>query len=221
MASSTGRSPAPRSTRPEGKSMALTGQDILNAVNKLPLPQKIAVVAVVVVLVTAGNWYFMVDPKLTEITQKQGQLRTLEDDLIQKQSIANNLAQFKHEKEVLERRLAQALTELPNESNIDDLIKSLSDIGIKSGLTINSIEPQAEQRQSFYASIPIVMSVTGNYHEIGVFLDSLSKLARIVNVTNMRMGGAKMVNEKLVVNANYIATTFRFLPEANTPRPAK
>src|SRR2546428_5863221 len=139
MASSTGRSPAPRSTRPEGKSMALTGQDILNAVNKLPLPQKIAVVAVVVVLVTAGNWYFMVDPKLTEITQKQGQLRTLEDDLIQKQSIANNLAQFKHEKEVLERRPAQAPTPLPNESNTDDPLKSPPRNRINSRLTIQPI----------------------------------------------------------------------------------
>src|SRR5437879_2571366 len=201
--------------------MALTGQDVLNTVNKLPLPQKIAVIAVAAVLITAGNWYFLVDPKLTEITQKQSTLRTLEDELIQKQSIANNLAQFKHEKEVLERRLAQALTELPNEANIDDLIKSLSDIGIKSGLTINSIEPQAEQRQSFYAAIPIVMSVTGNYHEIGVFLDSLSKLARIVNVTNIKMGQARVANEKLLINATYIATTFRFVPEANTPRPAK
>ena len=200
--------------------MALTGQDILNAVNKLALPQKIAVVAVVVVLVTAGNWYLLVDPKLTEIQQKQTQLRTLEDDLIQKQSIANNLAQFKHEKEVLERRLAQALTELPNEANIDDLIKSLSDIGIKSGLTINSIEPQGEQKQSFYASIPIVMSVTGNYHEIGVFLDSLSKLARIVNVTNIKMSGPRITNEKLVVNSSYIATTFRFLPEQQQQRAA-
>jgi type IV pilus assembly protein PilO len=194
--------------------MALTGQDVLNAVNKLPLPQKIAVLAVAVALITAGNWYLLVDPKLTEITQKQGQLRTLEDELIQKQSIANNLAQFKHEKEVLERRLAQALTELPNEANIDDLIKSLSDIGIKSGLTINSIEPQGEQRQSFYAQIPIVMSVSGNYHEIGVFLDALSKLARIVNVTNIKMSGAKMQNDKLVLGASYVATTFRFLPEA-------
>ena len=201
--------------------MALTGQDVLNAVNKLPLPQKIAVVAFVAALVTAGNWYLLVDPKLTEIQQKQGQLRTLEDDLIQKQSIANNLAQFKHEKEILERRLAQALTELPNEANIDDLIRSLSEIGTKSGLTINSIEPQAEQRQSFYAAIPIVMSVSGNYHEIGVFLDSLSKLARIVNVTNIRMGQARVANEKLLINATYIATTFRFLPEANAPRAAK
>jgi type IV pilus assembly protein PilO len=194
--------------------MALTGQDVLNAVNKAPLGQKVGAIAVVVVLLTAANWYFFVDPMLAQITQRQGQLRGLEDELIQKQSIANNLAQFKHEKEILERRLAQALTELPNEANVDDLIRSLSEIATKSGLIINTIDPQAEQRQSFYASIPIVMSVSGSYHEIGVFLDALSKLARIVNVTNIKMGGAKTLNEKLVVNSSYVATTFRFLPEA-------
>jgi type IV pilus assembly protein PilO len=194
--------------------MALTGQDVLNTVNKAPLGQKLGFLAVLIAIVTLGNWYFFVDPAQTQIQQRQATLRTLEDELIQKQSIANNLAQFKHEKEILERRLAQALTELPNEANIDDLIRSLSEIGTKSGLVINNIEPQAEQKQSFYASIPIVMSVTGNYHEIGVFLDSISKLARIVNVTNIKMGTPKTVNEKLVVQASYIATTFRFLPEA-------
>jgi type IV pilus assembly protein PilO len=194
--------------------MALTGQDVLNAVNKAPLGQKVGAVAVVVVMLTAANWYFLVDPMQTQITQKQAQLRTLEDELIQKQSIANNLAQFKHEKEILERRLAQALTELPNEANVDDLIRSLSEIATKSGLVINTIDPQAEQRQSFYASIPIVMSVSGNYHEIGVFLDALSKLARIVNVTNIKMGQAKLANDKLVVQSSYVATTFRFVPEA-------
>jgi hypothetical protein len=28
------------------------------------------------------------------------------------------------------------------------------------------------------------------------------------------MGGAKLANDKLVVNASYVATTFRFVPEA-------
>ncbi|GAC1388162.1 MAG: type 4a pilus biogenesis protein PilO [Marmoricola sp.] len=193
--------------------MALTGQDVLGSFNKATLGQKVAVVAAVIGLITAANWYFLIDPDQVQIQQKQGQLRQLEDELIQKQSIANNLAQFKHEKEILERRLAQALTELPNEANIDDLIRSLSEIGTKSGLVIDNIEPQAEQKQSFYASIPIVMSVTGSFNEIGVFLDSLSKLARIVNVTNIHMGGAKPLNEKLVVKATYVATTFRFVSE--------
>src|SRR5438105_2615699 len=94
--------------------MALSGQDVLNAVNKMPLGQKVGVVAGFVILLSAVNWYFFIDPMQTQITQRQGQLRALEDELIQKQSIANNLAQFRHEKEILERRLAQALTEPPS-----------------------------------------------------------------------------------------------------------
>src|SRR5882724_11157831 len=200
--------------------MALTGQDLLNGINKAPLGTKVGAVLALVGALTFANWYFFIEPTQTTIAQRQGTLRGLEDELIQKQSIANNLAQFKHEKEILERRLAQALTELPNEANIDDLIRSLSEIGTKSGLTINSIDPQAEQRQSFYAAIPIVMSVTGNYHEIGVFLDALSKLARIVNVTNIKMGQPRVTSEKLIVNATYVATTFRFLPESTAPKGA-
>jgi len=194
--------------------VALTGQDVLNTITKAPLAQKVAGLGLVVALITAGNWYMLVEPIQRQVAQQQGVLRQLEDDLIQKQSIANNLAQFKHEKEILERRLQQALTELPNEANIDELIKSLAEVGNKSGLTINDIQPQPEVIQSFYASIPIVMAVTGNYHEIAVFLDALSKLARIVNVTNIKMNGAKPSGDKLVVSANYVATTFRFVPEA-------
>jgi type IV pilus assembly protein PilO len=200
--------------------MAINAQELLARVNKVPLPQKLAVVGFVIAGITIANWFLQISPTMDLIAVRQAEQRRLEDDLIQKQSIANNLAQFRHEKEILERKLAQALTELPNEANIDDLIRSLSEVGNKSGLIINTIEPQVEARQSFYASIPIVMSVTGNYHEIGVFLDSLSKLARIVNVTNIKMSGAKMQNEKLVLAATYIATTFRFLPEANKPQGA-
>ena len=57
--------------------MALTGQDILNAVNKAPVGQKVGVVAAVVVALSVANWYFFVDPMQTQITVRQGQLRGL------------------------------------------------------------------------------------------------------------------------------------------------
>ena len=63
--------------------MALTGQDILNAVNKAPVGQKVGVVAAVIVALTAANWYFFVDPMQTQINQRQATLRQLEDELIQ------------------------------------------------------------------------------------------------------------------------------------------
>jgi len=188
--------------------MALTGQDIVNQLNKVPLAQKLAILGALVIGLSVANYFLVVQPIFDDIARKQSDLRKLEDDLIQKQQIANNLGQFKHDKEVLERKLAQALTEL-----MAELISSLSEIGNKSGLIINNIEPQAEQPQGFYAAIPIAMSVTGNYNEIGVFLDSVSKLARIVNVTNIKLGTPHVVNEKMTLSATYVATTFRFLPQ--------
>ena len=189
--------------------MALTGQDILNQLNKVSLPQMIAGMAVAAIGITVATFILAVQPTLDDIGRRRTEQQRLEKELIDKQAIANNLDQSKRDMALLERRLAQALTELPNESNIDELIRSLSEIGQKSGLTISSIEPKGETKKPLYAEIPIVMSVSGSYHEIGVFLDSVSKLARIVNVTNIKMSTPKLVNEKLTLSASYIATTFR------------
>jgi len=52
-------------------------------------------------------------------------------------------------------------------------------------------------------------------------LDSISKLARIVNITNIKMNTPKMSGDKLVVSASYVATTFRFLPEAQAQAQAQ
>ena len=192
--------------------MALTGQDVLTQLNKITLPQMLTGLGVVVIAITVAVFLLEIQPTMEEITRRQAERVRLEKELIDKQAIANNLDQSKRDMAVLERRLAQALTELPNEANIDELIRSLSEIGTKSGLTISVIEPKAEIKRPLYAEIPIVMGVQGSYHEIGVFLDSVSKLARIVNVTNIKLGTPKTVNEKIQLQASYIATTFRSVP---------
>ena len=192
--------------------MALTGQDVLTQLNKVTLPQMLTGIGVTVAAITAAVFFLEIQPTMEEITRRQGERVRLEKEQIDKSAIANNLDQSKRDMAVLERRLAQALTELPNEANIDELIRSLSEIGTKSGLTIQVIEPKAEVRRPLYAEIPIVMGVQGSYHEIGVFLDSVSKLARIVNVTNIKLSTPKTVNEKIQLQASYIATTFRSVP---------
>jgi len=190
----------------------LTGSDVLNQLNKVTLPQMLAGLGVVAVAITAAVFLLEIQPTMEEIGRRQAEHARLEKELIDKQAIANNLEASKREMAKLERQLNQALTELPNEANIDDLIRSLSEIGSKSGLTISVIEPRGEVRRPLYAEIPIVMGVSGTYHEIGVFLDSVSKLARIVNITNIHLGSPRTVNEKINLQASYIATTFRSVP---------
>ena len=61
------------------------------------------------------------------------------------------------------------------------------------------------------------MAVSGNYHEIAMFLQEVSTMRRIVNVNGIKLASPTMRNEKVVLQSSFVATTFRFLDK---PAPA-
>jgi len=193
-------------------------EKLLERINKLPLGQKAGIVAAALVVLTALN-YFVVGFDLgssisateEKIVRALVEKERLQKDFIEKQAIANNLNQFRREKELLEQRLTEALAELPEQKNLDELLQLFQDRAIKAGLEINTIEPGAEKPEQFFARIPIPMTVTGNFHEIATFFDSLGRLRRIVNVSDITIDGPKDVNGKVVVNAKFLVTTFMFV----------
>jgi len=185
--------------------------DLLDKLAKVPLTTKLVAVVILIAAVTAGNYFVEIDGLNTQTRNLRSQKRTLDEDLVRKRVIADKLNEYKRYREVLERRLAEALTELPPKADIDELLRQLNDVGKKSGLEIVTLEPGQEVPQNFYASIPIKMKVAGSYHEIAVFLESVSKLRRIVNVTGIIFDQPARKSEKVVLNASYLATTFRFL----------
>jgi type IV pilus assembly protein PilO len=194
-------------------------EKLIERIAKAPVSVKVGVVLGATALVTMLN-YFVVGVPLfgNSISEIEGRIakvdaeqRKLNNDLIEKTAIANNLNQFRREKELLEQKLAEALAELPNDKRIDELLQLFQDRAQKAGLEIGTIEPLPEQPEGFYAKVPIPMTVTGNFHEIATFFDSLGRLRRIVNVNNISMDNPKDVGGKVVVNAKFLATTFMFL----------
>ena len=55
------------------------------------------------------------------------------------------------------------------------------------------------------------MTVVGNFHEIATFFDSLSRLRRIVNVTNITFEQPKEVSGKVTLQARFLVTAFMFV----------
>jgi type IV pilus assembly protein PilO len=187
---------------------------LLERIVKVPIGTKIGATLLAIIFLTGANWFLVIDALENQIRSSKANLTKLNKDLVDKKVIADNLNQFKRDKEVLERRLAEALTELPVTKDIDELLRQLNDVGKKSGLEILSLEPGKEVPQTFYASIPIKMQVAGSYHEIAVFFESISKLRRIVNVSNISFGSPDKKSEKVILKAQYLATTFRFIEKA-------
>lgn len=186
-------------------------EQLLERVNKLPLAAKAGVVIGLIILVTAGTWFFVIQDAEAAIESLRSQQVTLDQTYAEKKEIADNLIERRREMDQLEQRLQDALTELPTEKNIDELLAALNDLGKKAGLEITKVVPGTEANEAFFARIPIVMAVKGNYHEIAVFLQEISQMKRIVNVNNLKLGAPVLKNEKVTLTSDFLATTFRFV----------
>ena len=197
---------------------------LIERVAKAPVGAKVAAVTCAVILLTVLN-YFVVSmrlgPSISEVNERivraEKDLAKLDKEFTEKTAIANNLNQFRREKELLEQQLREALAELPEEKKVDELLLLFQDRAQKSGLEIATIEPKTPVSEKFYARLPIPMSVSGNFHEIATFFDSLGRMRRIVNITDIVLDAPKDVNGKMVLNAKFLATAFMFIDPSTAP----
>ena len=148
--------------------------------------------------------------------------------------LVRDRGQFMEEVEALDRDLKVAISMLPDKKEIPSLLKKLSDEAEKFGLEVYYFEPLAERKRDFYAEVPVSMKVKGSFHEVLGFFDSVNKLARIVNVSDLDMkvvgGNNAAANKdkkskvttsfggfqpnKTALDIAFRATTYRFLSSA-------
>src|SRR5262249_6025175 len=107
----------------------------------------------------------------------------------------------------LEAQLHVLLRELPEKREIPGMIRQISDVGIRTGLQINLIKPQAEQPKELYAEIPIQVRVKGPYHAVGRFFDDLAHLERLISVDGVQIDATNQETQ-------CVATTYRVFDEA-------
>jgi type IV pilus assembly protein PilO len=191
-------------------------EQYLDRIVKASPAVKFGGLAAAVFVMTALNFFFFITPVEDRITAQVAERHKLDRDLAEKSEIAQNLNERRREMDVLEQKLAEALTELPENKDLEELLAQFNDNGKKSGLEISKVEPgkEAVNGSDFFARIPIKMSVNGSYHEIAMFLQELANMRRIVNVNNIKLTQPSVKNEKVMLQSTFLATTFRFVSTA-------
>jgi type IV pilus assembly protein PilO len=171
---------------------------------------KVLIVFVLVALVFVGYFVFGYRVKQNEIDQADRELARLDAELRQVKDAASARQPIEREIETLDQQLKLSLAQLPEDKQIDVLLRNFDDLASTSGLEITKLVPGAEIARDFYAEIPIDLEIRGGYHNIAIFLDKIGKLKRIINVSNLKMATPLEVNGEIQVTATCIATTFRF-----------
>lgn len=191
----------------------LDAEQLLDQLSRLPGAARIAVLAAVAGLVVGVYLFVLHGGQRDALAASQGQLAVVQAKIVEARAVAANLKSFETQRSALQAELEQALQRLPNEKELAVLLTDISSLGKKSGLEIRSFRPGAEANRGFYAEVPIAIELYGSYHEVAVFFDRLSRLSRIVNITQLNMApeSANGTSNKLKVKG--VAATFRFVEE--------
>lgn len=205
----------------------MTLQDILDDINSLngqppgawPPWTRVAAIILIMVLIIGGGTYFLLKPKHEDLVREQAQEQSLRETFEKKQKKIANLDAYKAQLEDMRRSFGAMLRQLPNKTEVANLLNDISQTRVASGLEEELFQPQGEIQKEFYAEIPNKIRVIGTYHEMGDFASGVAALPRIVTIDEVSIrpvssGRARRGQDftgELVMEA--LAKTYRYLDE--------
>ncbi len=194
--------------------MALTMDSIL----KLPTPKKVLILVVILCAIVALYLYLRIMPAQEALSGSQADLTRSEGELSTIKAVAREFEKFKDQVEKLNEDVKNALTQLPNEKELPEILKTISSLGKESNLEFTSFRPKPEQTREFLVVVPIELVALGNYHNVGIFFDKLGKLPRIINIIDFNMAKAKEIKDlkgkgepEIMLKTSCMINTYRFV----------
>ena len=185
----------------------------IDTILKLPARQKALGLGVILIFILGIYLYLGYLPQGRELKRKTRERDKLEAKLAEYRVIADKLSIFVKELEKLNQKLKEALGKLPNKKEIPQFMVDISNRGRETGLEFELFQPKGEVAKGFYAEVPVDIKVTGGYHDVATFFDKISRMDRIVNITDFSIGAGKMVAGKLPLKVSFLLTTFMFIEE--------
>jgi len=172
-----------------------------------------AILVVVLCALVGVGWYFYdIEGRYETLARAENTEQELRQDFENKQAKAANLEAYRAQLAEMQESFGAMLRQLPNRTEVADLLVDVSQTGLAAGLEFELFQPQGEVPKDFYAELPIRIRVIGSYHEFGEFVSGLAALPRIVTIHNVQIQNRSNSPGKLVMEA--LARTYRYLDEA-------
>jgi type IV pilus assembly protein PilO len=188
-----------------------------NEPGRWPLSVRVGtIVLLFVIAAAAGYWYFVWKAKRPELLEARAQETELWSTLEAKARKAANLQAYKDQLAEMEKSFGAMLRQLPDKTEVPNLLVDISQSGLAAGLEEKLFQPQAEVRKDFYAELPISIRLTGTYHEMGNFASGIAALPRIVTLHDFEITPAGRDARSGIpgdLNISVTAKTYRYLEE--------
>ncbi len=179
-----------------------------------PMSHKVGFWIFSLVFISFIFWQYFYSEQLVKEEELQQKLDKLNTEVAHERRLARDLGKFREEVRQLDIKLKVVLRELPDKREIPDLLDSFSTLAKEAGLEVVAVKPLPEIIREFYAEVPVSVSVEGTFHQVATFFDEIGKLSRVVNINQITLKEPQVLEDRVVVKSDCMATTFRYLEES-------
>jgi type IV pilus assembly protein PilO len=190
------------------------------SLTKAPWYAQLGVFATISLLGVGVFWNWYAKPAQDSIDLRQAELTMTRSDIDRGMATARRLPEFRRQVVDLEAQLDRLRPVLPDEKDVADLLRRIQGMATQSNLTIRGFAPQAVATKQMYAEWPIGLQVEGTYHNLGSFLERVSKFPRIINVSSIHIKAKDTASSSDTITADCTATTFVLVEPKKPAAPA-
>jgi type IV pilus assembly protein PilO len=181
--------------------------------NKLPWYVQVLVFVLLSVAALAVFYYLYVTPAQNDMAVRQRQLDGLKAENAKAQAVARRLPEFRSQVADLEARFERLKTVLPEEKDAAEILRRIQTLAVQSALEVKRFRPAATVTKQLHAEVPYTVEIEGGYHNLGLFFDRVSKLPRLINISEISIKGKEKQEPNSTISAEFVATTYVLLPE--------
>lgn len=150
------------------------------------------------------------------------------DERIRVEGEVNQLRAKKRQLDNIENELKSMTTTLkelesviPQQREIYDILKQIQQLAYDSRLEIVKFINRGEMDQEFYWEWPIAIEITGNYHNLALFFDRLSRFSRLFNIENFAIRALPRQSDMATITANSTVKTYIFRETPVSQKPGQ
>ena len=180
----------------------------VNDIASWPIAIKVGGIAIVCALILFAGYWFLIQGEIEDYNRAQADETKLRQTFSNKKALAINLPAYKQQMEDMQQTFGSLLRQLPDTTEVPDLLVDITQAGLGRGLEFVLFKPEREQPRDFYAELPISLHVRGGYHELSQFISDVAALPRIVtfgDITIAETSGGRRLNMQAK------AKTYRYL----------
>ena len=143
------------------------------------------------VVLTVALYFTLFKSQRDANAQAQQQLETKIRENNELEAYRPKLAEMERQLATLKQQLDIERRIVPDEKQADDFIRAMDAEAMKAGVELRRYTARPINNKDFYTELPFELELDGPYYSMLNFFDRVSKLERIVNVSDLLVASVK------------------------------